>query len=66
MKIVVSKIVGDATVFFYDENDNIIHSEPFFGKYLGDGYIRQVPVEKSCIHRVISVNSGLFEYNLVD
>lgn len=42
MKIIVDKIVGDATVFFYNKSGEIFYSEGFYG-FSGDGYIRKIP-----------------------
>lgn len=64
MKIVVERIRGDATVFFYDREGAIIYSEGFYGK--GDGYIRTIPkwvVEQHV--NIRSLSTGEFIYHIM-
>lgn len=65
MKLIVTKIVGDALVLFFDKDGHIVHQEPFYGKFLSDGgYIRELPIGIEDYFEMKSVHSGLFEFTL--
>lgn len=65
MKIIVHELVGDASVFFYDEGGKLIYTEGFFGR-VTSYYMRKVPtwvVEK--FDSIKSIHSGKFKYEVV-
>lgn len=64
MRILVSKLVGDATVLIYNKQGELIHSEAFFGKVLSQ-YDRTIPVADVEFGCSKGVFSGEFEYKVV-
>lgn len=64
MKIMVERIVGDATVSFYNKQRELIHVEKFFGKTMSS-YIRVVPVDACEFGYAQALYSGVFDYKVV-
>lgn len=63
MKIIVSKMHGDAAVTFYNKQGDVIHVEAFYGKTTSS-YIRSVPVDALEYGYTKAVFSGDFEYSV--
>lgn len=64
MKILVEKLIGDATVLIYNKQGDLIHTEGFTGK-TDSQYIRSIPVDTSEYGHTKSLYSGEFEYKVV-
>lgn len=67
MRIIVSKLQGDATVNFYNKHGDLIHVEGFFGKFTGnDGslYNREIPVDPMEYGHTTCLFNGAFEYKV--
>lgn len=64
MKIVVEKLLGDATVSVYNKQGELIHVEGFYGKTESQ-YIRQIPVDVVEYGYSRSLNTGEFSYTIV-
>lgn len=67
MKVIVSKILGDASVMLYNKQGELIHTEQFSGKVSGDhgpvgGYIRNVPVVSTEYGYAKSLYSGTGQF----
>lgn len=63
MKILVTKLHGDASVSFFNKQGELVHTEGFAGKVTdGGGYIRNVPVDFVEYSHAVSLSSGVFEY----
>lgn len=63
MRILVSRMTGDASVTFYNKHGDVIHVEPFYG-YTPSQYIREVPVDPVEYGYSQAVYSGIFEYEV--
>lgn len=63
MKIVVEKLVGDASVMIYNKQGELIHSEGFYGK-TDTSYIRNIPVSEVEYGHSTGLFDGLFEYRV--
>lgn len=64
MKILVSKLLGDATVSIYNKNGDIIHTEVFSGK-TNSSYIRSIPVDAVEYGHSTCLFDKDFEYKVV-
>lgn len=49
MKIVVDELLGDACIYIYNKQGELIYSEGFYGFTRGgdEGYIRSIPVSEA-------------------
>lgn len=68
MKIVVEKLLGDASVNIYNKQGELIHTEGFSGKVLTSDYIRSIPVvacEFGSSKALVS-GSNTFKYRIVE
>ena len=64
MKIIVSEMLGDATVLIYNRHGEVIHQEGFYGKTT-ESYIRQIPVDPVEYSHSKAVVSGHIKFNVV-
>ncbi|MNC02963.1 hypothetical protein D3C75_503530 [compost metagenome] len=64
MKILVEKLLGDATVNIYNKRGELIHTESFYGK-LNSQYIRPIPVVEVEYGHSQALFSGVFDYKVV-
>lgn len=64
MRIIVSKLLGDATVSFYNKNGELIHTEGFFGK-CDSCYERSVPVAAVEYSHTTALFDKQFEYRVI-
>lgn len=64
MKIVVSKLLGDACVHIYNKQGELIHKEGFFGK-TDTNYIREIPVDPFEYGHSTSLFDNKFEYKVL-
>lgn len=64
MKILVSKLLGDATVSIYNKNGELIHTEGFFGK-TNSNYVRSIPVDAVEYGHSTCLFNKQFEYKVV-
>lgn len=68
MKIVVSKLLGDASVQIFNKQGELIHTEGFSGKFTGIDnatYNRQIPVDPFEYGHSQSLFDNKFEYKVV-
>lgn len=65
MKILVSRLIGDAAVSIYSKNGELIHVEQFSGKCTSQ-YIRSIPVVEVEYGHSKAVWTGEFEYKVVN
>ena len=65
MKIVIEKMLGDASVMIYNKQGELIHTEGFYGKTESQ-YIREIPVARVEFGSSKALHSGLFKYTIVD
>lgn len=67
MKIVVSKLLGDASVQIFNKQGELIHTEGFHGKFSGvdsSTYIRQIPVDQFEYGHSQALFDNKFEYKV--
>ena len=64
MKIMVSDLVGDATVLIYNKQGELILVEPFCCSG-GDRYVREISVDPFEYGYSKALFSGKFEYKVV-
>lgn len=64
MKILVDRMLGDATVLIYNKQGDLIHTEGFFGKTV-TGYVRDIPVAEVEYGSSRVVFTGEFTYKVV-
>jgi hypothetical protein len=64
MKILVSKLLGDATVNIYNKNGDLIHTEGFCGK-TNSNYVRSIPVDAVEYGYSTALFNKDFEYKVV-
>lgn len=64
MKILVDRLVGDATVLIYNKQGELIHTEGFYGKTVSC-YVRDIPVAEVEYGHSHALFSGSFEYKVV-
>lgn len=68
MKIVVSKLLGDASVQIFNKQGELIHTEAFNGKFTGIDnakYNRQIPVDPFEYGHSQALFDNKFEYKVV-
>lgn len=63
MRIVVEKLLGDASVNIYNKSGELIHVEGFEGKTDSE-YIRKIPVSEVELGYSKAVFSGEFKYRI--
>lgn len=64
MKIMVEKMLGDATVSIYNKRGELIHTEGFYGK-TDSSYIRTIPVAEVEYGHSQALFNGEFQYKVV-
>lgn len=64
MKIMVEKLLGDASVSIYNKSGDLIHVEQFHGK-TDTSYIRSIPVVECEYGHSKALHSGSFEYKVI-
>lgn len=67
MKVIVTKLYGDASLTFFNKSGEIIHQEAFSGKLSGrngpsDGYIRPLTVSSCEFSHEVALFTDTFEY----
>lgn len=65
MKIMVEKLLGDASVMIYNKQGELIHTEGFEGK-TESHYIRHIPVDPIEFGHSKGLYSGVFRYTIVN
>lgn len=63
MKIHVENLLGDAAVFIYNKQGEMIHREEFFGK-TDSSYIREIPVDPLEFGHSTSLSDNNFKYTI--
>lgn len=64
MKIMVDKLLGDASVSFYNKNNELIHTECFYGK-ADSQYIREIPVDPAEFSHSKCLFTSEFSYKVI-
>lgn len=69
MRIIVEKLLGDATVYIYNKSGELIYSEGFYGFNRGNSednsYIRNIPVAEIEYGYSKALFDKEFEYKVV-
>lgn len=68
MKIVVDELLGDACVYIYNKQGELIYSEGFYGFTNGadGGYIRTIPVPEVEFGSSKALFNKKFKYRIVN
>lgn len=64
MRILVEKLLGDASVNIYNKQGELIHIEGFSGKTMSQ-YVREIPVAAVEFGNSKAIFSGEFVYKVV-
>jgi hypothetical protein len=64
MRILISKLLGDASVSIYNKQGDLIHVEGFDGKVSSGTYERPIPVSEMEYGHSMAIHSGVFEYKV--
>lgn len=64
MRILVEKLLGDASVNIYNKRGELIHVEGFYGK-TDSSYIREIPVPEVEYGHSTALFDKEFEYKVV-
>lgn len=64
MKVLVENMYGDAAVFIYNKNGEIIHIEGFTGK-TKSSYVRDVPVTELEYSHSNALFTGEFSFKVI-
>lgn len=68
MKIVIEKLLGDASVNIYNKQGELIHTEGFTGRVVGSSFVRSIPVspvEYGSSKALVS-GSNVFKYKVIE
>lgn len=68
MKIVVEKLLGDASVNIYNKQGELIHVEGFSGKVVSADFIRSIPVVPAEFgsSKALVSGSNVFKYRVTE
>lgn len=64
MRIIIKKLLGDASVNIYNKQGDLIHIEGFDGKVESGTYERNIPVSEAEYGHSTSLFSKVFEYKV--
>ncbi|WCO82174.1 hypothetical protein vBPpSSYP_192 [Pseudomonas phage vB_PpS_SYP] len=65
MRIIVTQLIGDASVNIYNHSGELLHTEGFFGKLEGGSFIRDIPVSALEYHHSKALFDKEFEYKVI-
>lgn len=68
MKIVIEKLLGDASVNIYNKQGELIHTEGFSGKGVSANFVRSIPVPsvEYGYSKALVSGSNVFKYRVTE